>query len=579
MKKSAKSFVLFIILLPVLVGGLIFGAGQHYARQFQEQQYSAEMICAPVSFRNFPMDRSAGGASGGAGRLAIWVENTPSMAGYVSYNERIDCPDSFLEYMMDPAQPVTGWFSGVTSASLYRFNTTFAQRLADASEAQQRTVLDEMSFTGTQSVLRQGFFQSQSEVTPAQGGTTGRHALASVLSNLDTSIPNLIVTDFLETSAAVTSGELQAACGRLFRSNLTIQVVALDGYFSGALYDAGEDGQYLAFCVEGNNEFSSSGSRTVRQRFESGGSIEAQVVGPRSYPAHRHTRPLYVVVVGTAEQCGEIVSTILEQYQAYSNALDYSTPHLHSGMSGIREASVFSFGRLGVLQVLSKGDETEIVSRMAQADGPYDLTIHETDYNQQPLHANGVSAYRLIKDGHSVSQVYTIEYSFMPDVESYQTNWSMDVYQAGPLQKSRFVFGPEGTLEGPTGSVAVIGSQTLSYALESYQDATGAISLGACRPGENGVTVQIRIDASLLPTGYYRLALPVMLERDVESNLDDLQRLEIQSWSARRDSPSEAAFGTTDLYDQMQAISDAQLEYLHEPVLVAAITLDLEIAE
>lgn len=579
MKKTAKSFVLFIILLPAIVGGLIFGSGQHYAQKFQEQQYSEEMICEPVSFRNFPLDGSAAGPAGSAGRLAIWVENTPSMTGYVSYDLRIDCPDSFLEYMMDPAQPVTGWFPGVTSASLYRFNTTFAQRLADANEAQKRAVLDEMSFTGTQSVLRQGFFQSQPEVTPAQGGTTGRHALASVLNSLDTSIPNLIVTDFLETAEAVASGELQAACGRLFRSNLTIQVVALDGYFSGVLYDAGEDGQYLAFCVEGSNGFSSTGNRTVRQRFESGGSIEAQVVGPRSYSAHRHTRPLYMVVVGTAEQCGEIVNTLQKQYQAYCNALDYSSPHLHSGMSGIREASVFSFGRLGVLQILSKADETEIASRMAQADGPYKLTVSETDYDQQPLHAKGVSAYRLMKDSNAVSQVYTIEYSFTPDVESYQTNWSMDVYQAGPLQKGRFVFGPEGTFEGSTGSVAVIGSQTLSYTLESYQDTTGAISVGACQPGEKGVTVQIRIDASLLPAGYYRLALPVMLERDVESNLDDLQRLEIQTWSARRDSSSEAAFGTTDLYDQMQAISDAQLEYLHEPVMIAAITLDLEIAE
>lgn len=579
MKKTAKSFVLFIILLPAIVGGLIFGAGQHYVRQFQEQQYSAEMICEPVSFLGFPLDRAVAGQGGSAGQLAIWVENTPSMAGYVSYDERLDCPDSFLEYMMDPAQPVTGWFPGVTDASLYRFNTTFAQSLADADEEQQRAVLSEMRFTGTQSVLRQGFFQRQPEVNLAQGSTTGRHALASVLNNLDTGIPHVIITDFLETAEAVASGELQEACGRIFRNNLTIQVVALDGYFSGAIYDAGEDGQYFAFCVDGNSEFTSTGNRTVRQRFDDATSIEAQIVGPLSYPAHRHTRPLYAVVVGTAEQCGDIVSVLREQYQTYCNALSYSTPHLHEGMSGIREASVFPFGQLGVLHVLYGADETEITSRVAQSGGACELTIAETDYSQQPLHADGVSAYRLVKDRDSVSQVYTIEYSFMPDVESYQTNWGMDVYQTGPLQKSRFVFGPEGSFEGPTGSVAVVGSQMLSYALESYTDDTGAISVAACRADESGVTVQLRIDASLLPTGYYRLSLPIMLERDVESNLDDLQRLDVQSWSAQRGTSSEVGFCTADLYDQMQAISSAQLEYLHEPVLVAAITLDLEIAE
>ena len=520
----------------------------------------------PISMRFLETDEDEQQQETQSEHLNIWVENSPSMAGFISTNGN-QCPISFYEYMLCE-NPISKWVPKTVETTFYRFSPQTAAQLA----SQGYVDLESLEFSSR--AARRRAFCEEIDDYKQQG-----NALTAVFSLLNTTQPNIIITDFLETAGVVDNSQLQAACEAIFKKNLSITVIALDGLFSGALYDAGMDEEYFTisaqncdYPVDNNNNVSFSTLKKTK--------IKAKEIDSNSNKYHRHTRPLYMIIVGTAEQCNRYAALVTKEYKQYLDSREYSANDLEGHHRGkntdvtFRDPMVLSFGQTGVLKVLHIiGDE--INPDMTVHEGTWESTIEEIDFQQNPLHPDGISAYRLNKDSSKASQLYTIRYSFQPAIENPVND---DRYTLGLVKERKLSFE---AIENPDPEITrnivrMIGGGSWSYSLVNFEDLYQAITIEQCELNQGRVEFDLTVDVSVLEVGYYRLEIPVLIQRS-QNSLVDITAME--SWSVERSDVSDNPRATTDLTAHLKQILQAQRSHIGEAVPVANVTVDIEITE
>lgn len=569
----AKYILIGMTLSPLIVFGVILLVGCFLGQNFIDNGINVDMIAEPVSLRTFAIDQGKAGMEE-LGELHVWIENSPSMAGFVDTGR---CPESFLPYMLQQSEhAVNTWFPATTKLYYHSFNATLAKQL---EQAEHPALLRTAVLTDPAKALLKDFYLPESGIADVLDDSKNHSALTGLLSAIKPGQPHLIITDFLETAAVIENDPLQPACEALFHENLSIKVIALDSLFSGAIFDAGGEDEIFAFYVNRNSSFHNDNNK---KRFSVGDQRYWATNIKTTNGYHAHPRPLYAIVIGTSRQCDTIAAVLLSQYEIYRTSLplEKDVPEYYHMQNDrdenvLRQAQVFSFGQIGVEKVLRMVGSGQIVSEAAEQDGLI-CTAAEKDYDQQPLHADGVDAYRIIKDQALASQEYKIHYHFMPNVEGYAANHLQDQYTVGEMKTYQFVFNERTDEYDDAASVRVIGDRWLRYDMQDIPTPTNAFGIVNFDCLKQGIDFDLVIDVSAMETGFYRLELPFLLRRSAEGL--SLDHRTAQAWNVQRGSITNSPAKTTDLYKQLENIYEAQKVLLTGESLVAQITIDIEIA-
>ena len=568
--KRNQVIVWFILLILLAV---IMGLGGFGTDNFEQICYRVDLISEPVSLRQMTVSAESGEQTQSKNHLSVWVENSPSMAGFIS-SGKDNCPISFFEYMLN-TNSIGQWVPNDTRTTFYRFSSILAYDL-EKQGIENLEQLRNDSKLSVEATRNQSFCYEFDDVRERRG-----NALAAVLSVLDLEQPSIIITDFLESADALQKDTLLKACERIFKNNYTISVIALDGMFSGAIYDSGlNDEEIFTVTAQQQNDRFIYNRENVQIKTSAGTRLQAkEIVTPYTY--HRHIRPMYILVVGTAAQCDSYSDMIVSHYDEYRekmrNGYTKEEPEkAHSNLENgplFRDAQKHSIGQIGILQKLVSVDKVRIDNKVLSHDGDCAETRNEIDYYQVPLHAEGVDAYRLSKDAGKASQRYTIRYSIRPDIEQYSVE---DRYLTSDVRKSWLVFTPYKGSDTSVKTVKTLGNRTLTYKFEDFSDQNRAFRISDCIALEEEVQFDVTIDVSALEKGYYRLEIPVVLER--QENNDDLNTV-FKDWNIARVDAKKAPSATADLLNQLRQISDAKSYYAHNRVTVAIVTIDIEVAE
>lgn len=570
-----------IIASPLILFGLLLTLGHFVHQDFIATGNNENMFAEPLSLRMFEIayDESA---IEDLKALHVWIENSPSMAGFV--DNGTDCPESFLPYILRQTDnSINTWFSNTTQFDYHSFNASLAKRIMQADTDEYKGILDGVKIANPASALKRTFYLPNTGIATVLEDAKRYSALAGLLTAIDPGQPHLILTDFQETVTALEGDLLQTASETLFEKNLSIKVVAMDSLFSGALFDAGNTDEIIAFYVENDSAFRTPSNNSKYKNFSVGNhTYTATTVIKTGNGYHAHPRPLYAIVIGTNRQCDLIVTTLTSHYESFRSSLTFKDTdpvgaHKKNSQDSdedvLRKAEVFSFGQIGVEKVLLKVDDNQI--KPSDQDDPT-RTTSERDYDQQPLHADGVDAYRFVKDPELASQLYTLHYHFEPSVEGYSSNYEQDTYAPGKVKTYQFIFGTPENSETLTGIVRTIGNNKLCYYMQTIVPSTNTFRLANFTKTAKGIDFDLEIDISALTKGFYRLELPFMLMRS--GNSLSLDYRNSQSWNVPDDKVKDSPYNTTNLYTQMESIYNAQKVLINGESLVALVTIDIEVA-
>lgn len=570
-------YVAILAFLGLIAGG--YGLIRHF--WYPEQWQNVDLISEPVSMQIFSENAEELSQAGVNNRLCVWVETSPSMAGFLRNRKQGDSyPQTFFEQLVSSPGNMIGDSITNTQITEYAFNPAFAARLQKAKTTDIDMLLKEQEIENPSSILTTDYFLADLDFEA--------NALSAAFQLLDPSCPNIIITDFLESSTALSSlATLKASYQNAFKNDRTVDIIGIEDAFSGFLFDVDTSGKIYSFGAADKSGFSVRGDQVLYTSTQVE-TITATLLKLGSYNSGPRPRPLYIIVVGSSDQCDEFSATILQLYEQYRTNINsrFKSLSLHSKHTEDKEllpaARHFSLQRAGLNSVLydMRGGGTVLKSDGSQPDAEEcTFTAEAFDYEKQPLHAEGVDAFRFEKDPSLAEQVYTITYFIEPDVENYKNNYEKDIYSPGPLKARHLVFSPASSDSSSAFQVRTLGEQFLQYKAEPISLGR-AVSLSRFEPSSRGITLELTLDLSELVTGYYRLDIPVQLLRTVDILDNTLDNAVFSVWYGDDfQSFTRNPFCTPRLMTQLQQLCQAQQACLNSEVLVADIKVDLEIVE
>lgn len=573
--------------VPILIAFLLAISVPFIAKADYDMSTLMGLISDPVRQEILPVEAHQSDALYRSQALTVWVENSVSMAGFVSKDKQF-CPESFFEYMLSLPHAIDTWMPDVVNSTFYQFNPEFAYQLTSQRKSLD-DILPDYEIKHIDDITSKGFFLPIDRQQELWDREQYANALATLLNVLPTDRLNLIVTDFLEDESALNDELLRSACEHILNSNRTIHIIALDGLFSGMLTDIGHTGDIYTFNYK--HAFSSPSSLKYRTDYKNvqlnmnGKAVLATEIGPERYKNHRHNRPFYIILVGTAGQCADFAEIIKSEYKNYKaeNLLNQTISYHYE----TRAPQELTFGNHGVLSVLKSVtyeddslDDKSIKSEIVDKDKWIEHDAH-LEY-----HPDGVDAYRIGLNTQNKPQKYAIRFSFKPDVENYEEYCFSDTYKALTPIVRRLVFSDTDPDPSKLNIVTLNGNNYAEYSFAEYPQGSDIFSVSTPKQDTTGIAFDLNIDLSQFDVGYYRVEIPVILTYDTSSHWVSISESDILSRNLRRSdfklnpkSQSKATKSTIDLTRQLDQIKYAQQDHLENPVSVAYIAVDIEITD
>ena len=497
--------------------------------------------------------------------LTIWVENSASMLGFIT-NKKVSCPESFLRYMMDPVRLIESWIGDIEEVNYHWFNPTLAYQ-----EVHKVTTT-----MNPEDVLESNFYIDYNKQKPSSDRDQYGNSLISVLNLIDTTHLNLIITDFLEDERALNNDELKNVCERIFQNNQAIEIIALDGLYGGILYDAGKADVQFAFNYAHRSDY-----------IEENGRLKigsATQIGPRKNMHHHRARPIYFILVGRTEACKAAAEQIIRQYEKYCK-LEYADDENQgqhvlfddSEKGVLRKAKEIVFGESGVGGVLQSINDNNVSKHgVINQDEYCESTIDKIDAKGNLCHKEGVDAYKITRHKNVTEQQYTIQYVFEPFVENLEKQ-SNKFDLAAPIKVEHLVFERIEKLTGAENEIELLGGGYRQYSLKPFSTGDREIHAKVTKNNSRDVCVELTVDAAAIPDGYYRIEIPVALERKSEDYLPSISQSGFSSLNTGRSAAMTNYHSTSDLLDQLLHIRKAYKNYLKKKVMVANVVVELQI--
>lgn len=569
-KQTASSqawipFAAIMLFIGIIAIGVI-----RVQSSYPQQWLQEKLISEPVSMRSFSQPSESTAQASAKNTLCLWIETSPSMAGYLSDPRDADYYQTFFEQLVRYPQQMLGGNVTATQIVRYAFNPGFALKL---EKNQQRDVAD---------LLRGQIVEDYENLLTVdsfyQDLTTDANALAAVFEALDPTCMNVIITDMIESKTAF-SQALEKRYQAAFRDGLTMDIVGFEDIFSGFLFEVGEDGQTYAFGTGDKKGYNMVGGQAYYAS-DSVDRIRAKPISLGPYSTLPHPRPLYAIVIGTTAQCDALAETIMNLYDSYRDGVNHARGTLLRDKNGANMTPLAEPARRFQFHRRSLGRVPEKIAHSAVT--PLDGNVRDTsdaiDYERRKLHANEADAVLFLKEPLQSAQTYTLTYSFKPDVENYETTVQSEDYRIDGLSLRRLAFSPyAGDGDGPR--VHTLGDQYLTYQVVDCGSVSGVIAdIASVTP--EGITLQVTVDVSSMDTGYYRIDIPVVYGRNVGKLENTLDTAALAVWYCTADSfPSRGYnYCTPNLRTQLQMLCRAQEAHLNTDVRVATVSVDFEIA-
>lgn len=568
------SFMSWLPLLTILLFvGLIVGCVMGVQSLYPDMWLQEALISEPVSMQPFSLTPIIASSNTTPNTICLWIETSPSMAGYLSDPRDASYPQTFFELIVRHPQQILSGDITNTEIVRYAFNPGFALRLEKNWKGTVDELVSKQIITDYESLLTTDYF--------FQDLTTDANALATVFEVLDPSCINVIITDMIEHRDVISvSSELQKRYESAFQNDLTMDIIGFEDTYSGFLFEVGDPGQVYAFGVGSKKGFDYSGD-SAHYLSQNNGRINAQSISLGAYTNSPHPRPLYIIVIGTTPQCDALSETIMNLYGDYRDEINRTKGLIlkpkPDSSEILPEARRFSFHRRSLQAVLDTAGHTAITRTIVPDDSNVYETFDEVDYERQKLHADEADSVRLIKDLDQTTQTYTLTYQFKPELENFDATYDSDDYHLGDISLRRLEFFPFGDDE-ETLKVHTLGDQYLGYQAVPCS-VTDSVSVSDIHTTLAGITLQVTINVSTMDAGYYRIDIPVVYDRDVGKLENTLDTASLADWYCTADEfPSRKYnYCTPNLRTQLQLLCRAQEACLNKTLRIANISLDFEI--
>lgn len=497
--------------------------------------------------------------NGNSQALAVWVDVSPSMYGFLHSNRAGCIPSSYrmlLTAMPDIAQKI----SKVSDVAYYRFDSTFALSDTDLSE-QARTDVRNAHHTSASAVENPKQYQN----LPTSGGSSS--ALPAVLNALDLSTPALILTDFEDDGLTQTSAKYEQSLQRIFDAGYCISVVAMKSAFSGMLFNYTNEGIDYTYGTALNSS-----------------SYKDAIQIAASYPNHNHPRPFYAIVVGTAQQCEDLRVALTENYTSncQTNITDkadtFKQQDSHRG-------STTSF-----VEVKSAdywlNDDTCSLNGVDGASVSVTAEAGLTRNANSPWNNQGTLEYSIQKSSEEATQKASIAFHIVPDMACYATTFPSDVIAVSKLSVQKISTNKvvNKNLEEDKKTLLGRGDRRIVLKMESFDDQNHWFACSDIQKAADGVTFTLNINVTDSEPGLYRILLPVTCIHSTEV-ADQGEISWIKNWSlrsvdlkAKLHAGEETAAKTANLSDQMSMIQRIEvIQSSRREYPLASLTVDLKI--
>lgn len=528
--------------------------------------------------------------------IDIGIECNLSMAGFLDTINPRGCPSSFYEKLLKNTSKIAEslgkefrvrhlFMFNTAIADSYYYEPNITMNRSSLEIVSADVLLNPLSYI-SQSSLVNNIFHDENNANSS---------LAAALDMIDPQTTTILITDFVEPTGELGRAQLQAACESLFKQNLTIAIVAFESNYSGCLDDIGSAGQIYVY---GTADSVHDAEKTMELVQDLGHYTNTNQF-------HRQPRYFYVVVVGSAEHCaaiidgcsptenGETTEGLVDMYNQLRKDIA-SKSWCDTTHTTYADAKVLYFGKNSVNRKLTSvdtvspevvitSDTVRIIAEIVGNEGQ--STVGMKAFNGVDMHATGVDGYRVVKDNTLSSQLMTIQYTFMPDIERYVDTYMDDSYTIAGAGYRKVLFTPVSSKEASQPDVVqMIGMFYARYSFAPFSDTLGAFSLSTPEATDTGVKFTVTVNASLLKPGYYQATIPVILTRNVQAEILDLARdEEIIERTISRSDVNNMDFAqqpgrkTTEWIEHLQQINDAQRSISKNPTTVVEITMDIEI--
>lgn len=547
MLKKVPVFIRPLLLLVAfaLVGSIAWLCSNLYVAQAQPSFAGFEPPSVNDKPNNTPRE------------LAVWVDVSPSMYGFI-YSNRSMCVPSSYRMVLSAVPDIAQQLSRVLDVTYYQFNSTFTLTGTDVSQQAQSDARNKHRSSAT---LVESFKQYQT--LPVSGGSST--ALPSVLNALDLSAPALILTDFEEDGLTQPDTEYEQPLKRIFDAGYCISVVAMKSAFSGMLFNYSNEGIDYTYGTAIN---SSSYKDAI------------QIAKP--YPNHNQPRPFYAIVVGTAEQCKTMRNALTDSYTSSCKTNITDRIDMLNKLDGRKENTANFIEVKSVDYWLN--DNTSCLDCVDGA--AVSVTAEEglTRNASSPWKDQGTLEYSITKNSGSSTQKASLAFSIAPEMACYATTYLSDVFVTAEPEVQKILENKviDKDLEEDEKTLLGRGDKRVVLDMETVENHNKWFSCSDIAKSAGGITFTLNINVTDSEPGLYRITLPVNCRHSTEV-ADQSEISWVKSWSlrsmdlkAKLRAKEITASKTINLFNQLERIRKVDASQSSQKLYqVAKLTIDL----